>query len=138
MRYSAFVKGMNPSLPPLSFRILFILVALVSPRIIGAQPADLVVQHANVITIDTNAVRVRAFAVAGEKFVATCSDEFVNKFIGAGTKVLDLTGKTVVPGFIDAHLHPQALYPRDSRWASVDCSPAGVRTIEEMVAALKR
>ena len=120
------------------FQGLLILAALIFAPALFAQPADLVVQHVNVITIDTNSSRAQAFAVAGGKFVAVGSDESVRKFIGPETKVLELTGKTVLPGFIDAHLHPQPLYPKESRWANVDCSPAGVHNMEELVAALKR
>jgi len=52
--------------------------------------------------------------------------------------VLNLVGKTVVPGFIDAHAHPGPEYPEDSPWASVDCRPDKVRTMEALIAALKR
>src|SRR3954452_7906630 len=94
------------------FKLLILAASSVS--VSAAQPADLVVQHANVITIDTNAPRADAFAVTDGKFVAVSSDAEVKKWIGANTKVLDLKSKTVVPGFIDAHLHPQAVYPKDS------------------------
>ena len=96
------------------------------------------VQHANVLTVDEHQARAEAFAVKGGRFVAVGTDEAVSRWIGAGTKTLDLRGKTVVPGFIDAHCHPGAVYPEDSRWAAVDCSPANVRTIEDLVAALGR
>jgi len=104
---------------------------------VGA-PAELVVRHANVITVDTNQPRAEAFAVAAGKFVMVGSDRAVADFIGPNTKVLDLTGKTVVPGFIDAHAHPNPEYPEDSRWASVDCRPDKVRTIDALIAALAR
>jgi predicted amidohydrolase YtcJ len=103
-----------------------------------AAPADLVVRRANVITVDTNQPRAQAFAVADGKFVAVGSDESMKPFIGANTRVLDLAGKTVVPGFIDAHAHPGPEFPEDSPWASVDCRPEKVRTIDTLVAALKR
>src|ERR1043165_4863856 len=114
---------MKPSLSLSFFQALFGLTASVFAQALVAQPADFVVQHINVITIDTNSSRAQAFAVAGGKFVAVGSDEAVRKFIGPETKVLELTGKTVLPGFIDAHLHPQPLYPKESCWANVDCSP---------------
>jgi len=66
------------------------------------------------------------------------ADEAVAPFIGPRTTVLDLAGKTVVPGFIDAHLHPRALYPEGSPWANVDCSPHKVRDIDELINVLKR
>jgi predicted amidohydrolase YtcJ len=100
--------------------------------------ADLVVRHALIITCDTNLPRAEAFAVTNGKFAGVGTDEKAGAWIGPKTKVLDLSGKTVVPGFVDAHLHPQPIYPEDSRWANVDCSPARVRNMEELVAALRR
>src|SRR5687768_9112000 len=102
-----------------------------------AAPAELVVRDANVITVDTDQPFARAFAIQNGKFVAVGSDESIQPFIGANTRVFDLMGKTVVPGFIDAHAHPGPEYPEDSPWASVDCRPEKVRTIEALVAALK-
>jgi predicted amidohydrolase YtcJ len=104
----------------------------------AAEPAELVIRHANVITVDTNQPRAESFAVTAGRFVALGSDEKITPLIGPHTKVLDLKGKTVVPGFIDAHLHPRPIYPADSKWARVDCSPANVRSVDDLVAALKR
>jgi predicted amidohydrolase YtcJ len=103
-----------------------------------AAPAELVVRRANVITVDTNKPRAEAFAVAGGKFVIVGNDREVAELIGPKTKVLELAGKTVVPGFIDAHAHPGPEYPEESPWASVDCRPDKVRTIEALIAALER
>jgi predicted amidohydrolase YtcJ len=104
----------------------------------AAGPADLVVHHANIITVDPNRPRAEAFAVTGGKFISVGSATEIESLIGPHTTVLNLTGKTVVPGFNDAHTHPAPVYAPDSRWAAVDCSPKNVRTIDELVAALRR
>ena len=104
----------------------------------AAEQAEFVIRRAEILTLDATQPKAEAFAVAGGKFVAVGSDDAVQPFIGPDTKVLDLTGKTVVPGFIDAHLHPQAIYPDDSPWATVELGPEKVRSIDELVAALKR
>ena len=100
-------------------------------------PPELVVRRANVLTMDTNQPRAQGFAVRNGIFVAV-GNEGLDVASGPTTTVLDLAGKTVVPGFIDAHLHPQPIYPENSRWANVDCRPARVRTMEELIAALQR
>ncbi|MBK8000803.1 MAG: amidohydrolase [Verrucomicrobia bacterium] len=115
---------------------LAFIFTIASPAV--AAPAEMVVRNANVITVDTNQPRAQAFAVAGGKFVFVGNDDAVERFIGPETRVLDLSGKTVVPGFIDAHAHPGPEYPEDSPWASVDCRPDKVRTMDALVAALKR
>jgi predicted amidohydrolase YtcJ len=104
----------------------------------AAEPADLVVRQANVLTVDAQQPKATAFAVRGGRFVAVGSNESVKDLVGPGTKVFDLPGKTVVPGFIDAHAHPGPIYPEESRWANVDCSPKKIRTMEDLVAALQR
>jgi predicted amidohydrolase YtcJ len=118
------------------FASLALILTLAGP--VAAAPAEMVVRKANVMTVDTNQPRAQAFAVADGKFVFVGHDEAVERFIGPNTRVLDLPGKTVVPGFIDAHAHPGSEYPEDSPWASVDCRPEKVRTMEALIAALKR
>ena len=121
-----------------TLRILLLLMGLAHVCVALAAPAELVVRRANVLTVDTNRPRAQAFAVADGKFVAVGSNEAMKPFIGPNTRVLDLVGKTVVPGFIDAHAHPGPEYSEDSPWASVDCRPEKARTIDALVAALKR
>ena len=99
--------------------------------------ADLVVINTTVITVDSQNLRARAFAVQGDKFVAVGTTAQIRKLIGEDTVVIDAQGKTVTPGFIDAHLHPGPIYPADSRLAKVDLSPAHVSTMEELIAALR-
>lgn len=105
---------------------------------LSAGPADLVVRNVTVLTMNPAAPRATAFAVADGKFVAVGNAEHVQPFIGPQTRVLDLAGRTVVPGFIDAHLHPQPLYPEEAPWATVPLGPERIRTLDELVAALKR
>src|SRR6185503_12906258 len=118
------------------FASLALLLAFESP--VAAAPAEMVVRKANVITGDTNQPRAQAFAVADGRFVFVGNDDAVERFIGPRTHVLNLAGKTIVPGFIDAHAHPGPEYPEDSPWASVDCRPEKVGTIDVLVTALKR
>lgn len=117
---------------------LFLFMVATVGAAAAAAPAGLVVRRAHVITVDTNQPRAEAFAVVDGKFAVVGSDAAIRPSIGPNTRVLDLAGKTVVPGFIDAHAHPGPEYPPDSRWASVDCRPDKVRTIDALVVALAR
>ena len=119
--------------------VLSVLLVSAAPRpLFGAEPAELVVSRAHVLTVDARQPAAEAFAVRGGRFVAVGSEREVAALIGPATKVLDFSGKTIVPGFIDAHLHPKPLYPEDSPWADVDCRPEKIRNFEELIAALKR
>ena len=46
-------------------------------------------------------------------------------------------GRTITPGFIDAHMHPSPTYPVTSRLGRVDLSPASVGSIDDLIAALQ-
>ncbi|MGI5192881.1 amidohydrolase [Streptomyces sp. CA-288835] len=69
-------------------------------------PADLVLTGGPVHTVDAARSRATAVAVRGGRITAVGHDE-VHALIGPGTEVVDLAGKLLLPGFQDAHVHPQ-------------------------------
>ena len=71
----------------------------------GSHP-DLVLYNGNFITVDSDQPRAQAVAITRGRLSAVGSNADVRAFAGASTKLIDLGGKTVVPGFIDAHSHP--------------------------------
>ena len=71
----------------------------------AATKADTVIRNANVITMDAKRPRAQAVAMSNGRIIGLGSNEDVETFIGPGVKVMDLTGSTVLPGFIDAHIH---------------------------------
>jgi hypothetical protein len=100
--------------------------------------ADLVVLNANVITVRKSAGRAEAFAVSRERFRAVGTRRDVERLIGKDTIVLDASGRTVVPGFIDAHAHPGPVYSDDSPFATAQLGPETVRSVEDLIAVLRR
>ncbi|MGW4890887.1 amidohydrolase [Kitasatospora sp. NPDC004240] len=66
--------------------------------------ADLVFTHGPVHTGDPARTRASSLAVTGERITAVGHDE-VRDLIGPATEVVDLTGKLLLPGFQDAHVH---------------------------------
>jgi predicted amidohydrolase YtcJ len=69
-------------------------------------PADLIINSANVLTMDPAMPSASAIAVRGQHILAVGNDEDVLNLKGANTEVVDGRGLTVTPGFIDAHSHP--------------------------------
>jgi predicted amidohydrolase YtcJ len=69
------------------------------------QCADLVILNANVVTLNAGKPRAEALAIRDCRIVAVGSEAEIRKYIGSETKVLDVNGKTVVPGFVDCHVH---------------------------------
>ena len=76
-----------------------------SASIAIAQPADLVLRGGNVVTVDSNWRIAQAVAIRDGRFVAVGTDTEIGGVIGPNTQVIELAGKTVVPGLIDSHLH---------------------------------
>jgi predicted amidohydrolase YtcJ len=100
-------------------------------------PPEIAVVHANVITVGSSTLRAEAFLVRDGRFVAVGSNAEIQSRVGRETEVLDLEGKTVTPGFIDAHLHPIPIFPENSRMSYVELGPRLIRTIDELIDALR-
>jgi predicted amidohydrolase YtcJ len=86
-----------------------LLALLLLTAIGGAQavtaPADLVLEHGTVLTLDTADHTAQALAVRDGKIIAMGSDAQITPLIGPHTKVIDLHGRTATPGLIDTHAH---------------------------------
>lgn len=67
--------------------------------------ADLLVTNANIRTMDAKRTVARSMAVLNGKIVAIGSNASTRRLIGPRTRVIDAKGKTVLPGFNDAHVH---------------------------------
>lgn len=67
--------------------------------------ADLVITNANIRTMDSKRTVARSVAVVNGKIVAIGSEADTKPLIGAKTRVIDAKGRTVIPGFNDAHVH---------------------------------
>jgi predicted amidohydrolase YtcJ len=68
--------------------------------------ADIVVSRGNLLTMDPAIPNAEAMAVSGHHIQAIGSNDDIGNLIGPNTKIIDATGLTVVPGFIDGHSHP--------------------------------
>jgi predicted amidohydrolase YtcJ len=71
----------------------------------GRSSVDLIVRGGDIVTVNELQPRAEALAVKGSKIVAVGYDDEIMKLKGPTTRVMDLGGKTLVPGFIDAHGH---------------------------------
>jgi hypothetical protein len=69
-----------------------------------AQP-DLVLVKGKVLTMAKKHPEAQALAIKGERILAVGSNEDIKAMAGSRTKVVDLRGKCVLPGFVDAHTH---------------------------------
>ncbi len=67
--------------------------------------ADLIVTNARVLTMDEDRPRAEAVAVAAGRIVAVGRAEEVMPLAGPATQVIDAGGRTLLPGFVESHLH---------------------------------
>jgi predicted amidohydrolase YtcJ len=76
----------------------------------GAARADTVFVNGAVHTMEAGQPRAEAVAVLGKKIVYVGSTAGAKAYVGRGTKVIDLAGRMLLPGFVDAHVHPTAAH----------------------------
>jgi predicted amidohydrolase YtcJ len=95
----------------------------------GSLHPDMVILNGNIITVDPGDPIVEAAAVKDGRFVAVGSTREIKALAGRGTEVLDLRGRTAMPGIIDSHTHPSNIA---SRLLEVDLRAPPVKDIAEV------
>ncbi len=100
------------------------LTALGACAAAGAQP-DTLYLHGQILTADTSQPRAEAVAVGGGRILAVGRDAVIARLKGPNTRLVDLAGKTMTPGFVDGHSHIGDLV---AVWRLADLSPAPVGT----------
>ena len=72
-------------------------------------PADLVLLHGKVVTVDDELPEAQAIAVLGDTIQAVGGDAEIERYVGEDTEVIDLEGRLVIPGLIEGHGHLMGL-----------------------------
>jgi predicted amidohydrolase YtcJ len=67
--------------------------------------ADLVLTNGKIVTVDKDDTVAEAVACKGEKIIKVGTAQDIEAYTGKHTKVIDLRGKMVTPGFVDTHVH---------------------------------
>src|SRR6202140_3661714 len=93
---------------------------------------DLILYNGNFWTVNPRQPQSQAVAISGGRFLAIGSNDEVLALAAGNAKKVDLGGKTVLPGFIDAHSHPAEAGLSHLRM--VDCD---LRSIAEILRALR-
>jgi predicted amidohydrolase YtcJ len=97
------------------------------------RPADVLFVGGHVLTMDDRAPVAEAVAVTGDRILAVGSAEAVRAHAGPRTQVVDLLGRTLLPGFIDPHVHTVSAHFDD--W--LDVTPMRLHSMDEVLAALR-
>jgi predicted amidohydrolase YtcJ len=128
----------HPAFVPVFFVVLSCFASMQAQNSVPGQAAaagpkaDIIFMHANVYTgVPANAqfssiLREEAIAVRGERIQAVGKNVDIQKLKGPQTQVVDLSGRFVMPGFNDAHLHLA-----DAGLQKLNVDLTGVRTLDE-------
>jgi predicted amidohydrolase YtcJ len=108
-------------------------VALGPVRWLRLERPHTILLDGHIVTMDPARPRAQAVAVAGERLLAVGTNAEVRALASRATRVVDLGGRTVVPGFVDAHSHPAGAGL--SHLTSVDCDLRSIAAIRDALRA---
>ena len=94
--------------------------------------ADIVFKNGNVYTANDKAPRAEAIAVKADRIVFVGSNADAQKLVGQATRVVDLKGSTVLPGFTDSHQHLSGVGLRE-----MTLNLEGTTSLEDFLAKVK-
>src|SRR6266576_3535279 len=94
--------------------------------------ADLIFVNGNIYTVNEKQPRAEAIAVRDQRIVFVGSNEDARKFRGDRTRIIDLAGKTIVPGFTDSHCHIFGIGERE-----MNLNLEGTNTLDDFLAKVK-
>jgi predicted amidohydrolase YtcJ len=97
--------------------------------------ADVVFVNGQVITVDLKNRIEEAVAVKRNRIEAVGSNQEIKRWIGEQTKVIDLQGKSLLPGFIDSHLH---LIHYGMSGMAINCKDASIQSNADVIGELKK
>jgi len=112
--------------------VIALFVACVTPA--HAQVADTILVDGRIITLDSKSTVAQAVAIDDGKIIAIGSSEDMKKHADQRTKIIDLGGRTVVPGLIDSHIHALRAgltYSVELSWIGVPSLAKGLELVRE-------
>jgi predicted amidohydrolase YtcJ len=110
----------------------FALVGLVAP--LWSQSADTILTNGKILTVDAQFSTKEAVAVEGNKVMAAGTTAEIRKLAGPKTRVIDLQGRTVIPGLIDSHMHAI----RAGQTFATEVNWVGANSVEEAVGRIHK
>jgi len=109
--------------------VLLVSLTAVQPRV---APADVVFKNGNVYTANDKAPHAEAIAVKADRIVFVGTNAAVQAYVGSNTRVVDLHGNTVFPGFTDSHQHLSGVGLRE-----MTLNLEGTTSLEDFLAKVK-
>jgi predicted amidohydrolase YtcJ len=95
-------------------------------------PADLVLRNGKIITVDGDFSIRQSVAIRDGRFIAVGTDREIRPLVGTRTQVIDLAGRTMIPGLIDSHIHATVAglsWDNELHWQSLHSLADGLQQI---------
>jgi predicted amidohydrolase YtcJ len=101
---------------------------------------DTVFKNGKIITVDKKDTIEEAVGIKGNKIVFVGSNADIDKITDEKTKVIDLNGKTLCPGFIDTHYHPilNGFFGNDEDAAIINTGYSNCKSIQDILALIRK
>lgn len=116
-----------------SLLLVLILAFQLFPATAKVQPADLVFKNGNIYTANDARPKAEAVATRSNRIVFVGSNRDAQQYVGRNTRVIDLKGKTLVPGMTDAHQHLSGVGFRE-----ITLNLEGITTLKDFLAQVKK
>ncbi len=100
-------------------------------------PADVVLTNGKILTVDKDFSIQEAVAITAGRFVAVGSDGEIRLWTGPRTRVINLRGRTVIPGMIDSHIHATVAGLRWDSEIHWELTPSLAEGLRQIAAAAK-
>ena len=97
----------------------------------GKSGPEVILHNANIITSNGKSPRAQAIAITNGKIIGVGDNESILRLAGSATKKIDIGGKTITPGFIDAHMHFASSGRR--HLTDIDCNLDSIAKIKAAV-----
>ncbi|MGI6225224.1 MAG: amidohydrolase [Peptococcales bacterium] len=123
----------------ISLLVLTLIFGLCSPSFAAPEReiATEVYYNGTIVTVDKNMSNVQAVAVKDGKIIAVGNLGKIMQYAGKGTKHINLQGKTMLPGFYDAHSHMASAGLGYLKKVQLQSPPVGtIKNFDELIAAL--
>jgi predicted amidohydrolase YtcJ len=114
-----------------AMKLLALVLAALAPATGVAAPADVVFKNGNIYTNDDRQPHAEALAVVDGKLVYVGSNAGLASF--SAKRTIDLKGRTVVPGFVDAHAHLAGIGAREAT-----LNLEGIESLDKLLAVVKK
>ncbi len=101
----------------------------------AAHAADLIFTNANAITMENDLPKASTVAVKGKVITYVGNNCDIDDFKDRHTRIIDLNGKTLIPGFIESHMHSLLF---GTNLLQLDCRSESTGSIDDILAVIKK